>query len=178
MKAPLVAVAAFAVTGAVCASQAASGANAVVSGTYLVQYTSNCQAILNEVAPAGGKPQINSVSQGHIEEEVGTITFTPNATGVSGKVAINLQTVAGDSVVLQHNGTGGTGVSAAPFATTGTYSYTSTGSTISIVLGPNSQATFQAVLGSVRNGVAQSAVILKQPASGDTCIESAVLMHD
>jgi hypothetical protein len=45
------------------------------------------------------------------------------------------------------------------------------------VLGSTSQASFQAEFGAAKSGVAQSAVILKQPASGDTCIESAVLMH-
>jgi hypothetical protein len=152
----------------------ASAASLALSGTYLLQYTSNCQAIFNEAPNGAG---LKSVSQGHIEEEIGTITFSPtNASG--GKVALALQTVAGDSAVLQHGSAGATGVSAAPFATTGTYSYTTNGNSITIVLSPTSQALFQSVLGAGKNGVAQSAVILKQPATGDTCIESAVLMHD
>lgn len=154
----------------------ASAAALTLNGTYLLQYTSNCQAIFNEGA---GGASLKSVSQGHIEEEIGTITFTPTTTGAAnGKVALNLQTVAGDSAVLQHGSVGATGVSAAPFATTGTYSYTTNGNVITIVLSPTSQASFQAVMGSPKNGIAQSAVILKQPANGDTCIESAVLMHD
>jgi hypothetical protein len=169
----IVSIAAILVAGASLSATAAAGAATTVSGAYLVQYTSNCQAIFNEVTT--GKASINSVSQGHIEEEIGTVTFTPGATGASGKVALSLQTVAGDSVVLQHNGAGPTGVSAAPVTASGTYSLG--GNLITLVLGPTSQASFQIELGALKAGVAQSAVILKQPVSGDTCIESAVLLH-
>jgi hypothetical protein len=172
----LLAASAVVALAAVGAPGKASAAGLTLSGTYLLQYTSNCQAIFNETPNGGG---IKSVSQGHIEEEIGTITFTPaNAAANSGKVALALQTVAGDSAVLEHGSAGATGVSAAPFATTGTYSYTTNGNVVTIELSPTSRASFQSVLGAGKSGVAQSAVILKQPANGDTCIESAVLMHD
>jgi hypothetical protein len=164
-------VACLAAVAGVVAPGSAGAATMALSGGYLLQYTSNCQAIFDE------QVQTKSVSQGHIEEEIGTITFTPSATNAtSGKVALSLQTVAGDSVALQHNGAGATGIAAGSFNAAGTYS--TNGNITTITLGPSSQASFQTILGAPKAGVAQSAVILKQPASGDTCIESAVLMHD
>jgi hypothetical protein len=170
-------VAGFVLAAGAMLSAGASAATMTLAGGYLLQYTSNCQAILNEVPATGSGAQTNSVSQGHIEEEIGTITFTPSTPGAtSGKVSLSLQTAAGDSVALQHGGVGATGVAAGSFSASGTYS--TAGSVTTLTLGPNSQASFQTVLGAPKAGVAQSAVILKQPASGDTCIESAVLMHD
>jgi hypothetical protein len=45
------------------------------------------------------------------------------------------------------------------------------------VLSPTDKASFQTAFGEPKAGIAQSAVILKQPVSGDTCIESAVLLR-
>jgi hypothetical protein len=87
---------------------AASGAASNISGTYLMNVTTLCQAIQNEVftTTVGSTDQdqqttIQSIDPGSINQQTGYITFTPSAAGSNtGTVSAVLAKSQGSLLIL------------------------------------------------------------------------------
>lgn len=80
----------IAAAGALAAQMSTASATASnISGTYLVNYASFCQAIQNEVFTTVGttdqdqQTTIQSIDPGSIDQQSGYMTFTPSAAGAT-----------------------------------------------------------------------------------------------
>lgn len=72
---------------------------AVVSGTYIIRYTTLCQSIENEVFQPN--TNVNTIDEGKIQQSIGFITFNPSSPGgASGTLTASLTQGKGSLAIL------------------------------------------------------------------------------